>query len=226
MRKGLAVFAVALILLMASAVQAQPAIDFETTGFSTGTVSFGGGTGFLVGTDIEVDHVIGRFGAPPLLFPINDGHINFTTGSHQGGWVFGAGLPDSITIEGGIPGLSIPDDSTLLRGQLIGARINDTGTGFQVVFAGFFNVVHPDIQEAYFPILPDFYPFSGTIGLTISIQVPPGEVLEAGDAFSTDQIVSGNTPTRPTPEPSSMILLGVGAVGAFVGYRRRMKIAA
>ena len=70
---------------------------------------------------------------------------------------------------------------------------------------------------------------TGVFSLTLSQALPPGfQICNVVFLFGTgpDSVTSPGTPTTPTPEPASMLLLGSGLAGIASGLRRRRKKAA
>ncbi len=108
-------------------------VDFTGTG-SGGTIAYAGGLAPLVGSDIPIHYVYGeiwddnmnvlyssKWNNDDLPFTIN-ARLDFTTGASIGGWTWGPGSSNSITITDN-------DTSTqLLYGHLDSSEVSITGT--------------------------------------------------------------------------------------------------
>jgi hypothetical protein len=101
--------------------------------FPTGTISYGGGSGPLVGTDIQIRDVKGPDGvkhAVHLVGKLGTGILKFETGdfigTFNGDLVFGGAPDDFIQIFGTVPdaGVMGPPTPRLLSGTLVGAVVD------------------------------------------------------------------------------------------------------
>ena len=232
-RKGFGILAVVGLMLgpaltgfiTSSAIAME--LDFNLSAPTSGTISYDGTGGGLIGSNIEVDNVVG------LFTPANSGitslciscALNFTSGtlSNSGGanannngwWSFGSG--GSITITGGIQLQGSPDiplGSTLLSGTFNSAFVQDLGSQFRVTFGSFSDTKHADLLS-YYGIAPS--PFSGA--LTLLFGATNGGV---GSAFTSTSVIGGsvvNTPA-PVPVPAGLWLFASGIV-ALAGLARR-----
>ena len=120
--------------------------------------------------------------------------------------------------------MGIPTGTTLFSGSFLGGpgedpTVTSVGGTFKVTIAAFLNAQNP-VVAAYFG-LPTNVPYLGNINLSFSASGSPP------NKFTSSTVLSGDLVNSPTPEPSSLILLSVGAVG-LVGYswRRRQRLAA
>ena len=207
-------------------------LDFNLSAPTSGTISYAGSGGDLIGTNIEVDNVVG------LSTPAHDGTtslcisclLNFTSGtlSNSGGatttnngwWNFGPG--GSITITGGVQlqgGTDIPLGSTLLSGTFNSAFVQDLGSQFKVTFGSFSDTKHADLLS-YYGLTPG--PFSGA--LTLLFGSTNGGI---GSAFTSTSVFSGgvvNTPSSvaPVPVPAAVWLFGSGLASLIPMIRRQL----
>ncbi|MDO9116968.1 MAG: hypothetical protein Q7U39_03360 [Nitrospira sp.] len=206
------------------------ALDFNISAPTSGTISYGSGTGTLIGGSIEVDNVVG------LLTPVNANvtstclscTLNFTSGAlsgsggsnpnNSGWWRFGSG--GSITITGGVQlqgGTDISLGSTLLTGSFNSAFVQDLGVqGFKVTFGSFSDTKHPDLL-LYYGLTPGT-PFEGA--LTLLFGSLNGGV---GSEFTSTSVFSGNVVNAPVPLPGALLLFGSGLMG-MLGIRNRLHL--
>jgi len=232
----------ALILLLAPAAHAVPTVDFGlgVPYGSTGSISYGGGTSALVGSNIVVGNTTG------LLTPVNNGttrlvnggKLNFMTGARTNTgptYTFGAGTstPPSVLITGAVDLSTVPDGDTtdpedigtggtLLSGQILSASVFPAGQSFMVTVAVFINTINTKLATFFgLPSSPGF-PYNG--GFNLSFMVPSNTA--AGGPFASTSILSGDGFTTPAPEPSTLLIGGIGIVGMALINRRRGKLAA
>ncbi len=205
-------------------------LDFNISAPTSGAISYGGGTGTLIGSNIEVDNVVG------LLTPVNANvtasclscTLNFTSGAlsssggpnpnNSGWWRFGSG--GSITITGGVQlqgGTDISLGSTLLTGSFNSAFVQDLGVqGFKVTFGSFSDTKHPDLL-LYYGLTPGT-PFEGA--LTLLFGSLNGGV---GSEFTSTSVFSGNVVNSPVPLPGALLLFGSGLMG-MLGFRKTQPV--
>lgn len=131
--KRLLVAAAFLAAVMAAGpAQAGYELDFGMVFPTPGTISYAGGASALVGSNIQVDNVVGGMDVPAhsnIMLNLAGGVLDFTTGSlssySNGTWDFNGG--GTITLMGGIDLngdgiLEIPLGTTLLSGTFDSAR--------------------------------------------------------------------------------------------------------
>ncbi|MDN5940808.1 MAG: hypothetical protein L0H94_02905 [Nitrospira sp.] len=198
-------------------------LDFSINAPSPGSISSAGGGAPLIGSNIEVDKMIG------LSTPANAGiegiclscTLNFTTGgltsSGGGTWNFGAG--GTVTITGGaqLPGApNIALGSTLLSGTFNSAAVQDLGfQQFMISFGTFFDSKHPDLL-AYYSLIPGT-PFEGAFSLLFNSPDPA-----PNGAFASTTIFSGNVVNAVVPLPAAVLLFGSGLAGLLTARGRRL----
>jgi len=211
------------LLLIAGTTHAATFLDFGIKAPSAGTLSYAGGSAPatpLIGSGIDVDDVVG------LDTPINSNvfsvcsscTLDFVTGISTGGWNFGSG--GTITITGGIDFPDATPDiaagTTLLEGTFGSATVIDLGSGsfeFQIAGGSFTDTKHPELLAFYG--LPD-------IGYAGGLNISFSTTANAGDPFTSNQILSGGVTNQPVPVPvpEAVWLFGTGLLG-LVGIARR-----
>lgn len=221
------VMALGLLLISVPAV-AVPTLKFEISAPPAGVISFDGNSNPLLGTDIDVDSVVGlgTFQNNGVTATCINCVLDFVTGgSTSAAWEFASG--GSITVIGGVdfdgggigPG-DILEETTLLTGSFSGfQQVFDLGVGNMKLVATAFG----DSKEK---ALTDFYGlpdgmYEGTFALFFT--TPANIIL--GDSFTSNAVISGtilNTPI-PSPEPASLLLLGSGLVGfGILRWRKKL----
>jgi len=206
-------------------------LDFNIGAPTSGTISYAGGSSDLIGSNIEVDNVVG------LSTPTNSNVIsvcvscvlNFTSGTlagaggsnqnNNGWWSFGPG--GTITITGGVQlqgGTDISPGSTLLSGTFNSAFVQDLGVnGFKVTFGSFSDTKHADLLS-YYGLTPGT-PFQGALTLLFA-SVNSG----VGGAFTSTTVFSGTVVNAPVPLPAAAWLFGTGVVGLWATRRKSIFI--
>ncbi|NGZ04048.1 MAG: hypothetical protein CV090_13475 [Nitrospira sp. WS238] len=198
-------------------------LNFNIVAPTTGSISYDGIGGGLIGTTIDVDNVVG------LSTPLNNNVtstcltcvLNFTSGlnSSAGGgtWQFGSG--GSISITGGVDflvGSDIPVGSTLLTGTFSSAEVKTLGGVFEVTFGSFTDVKHADLLS-YYGMPSGNYDGS----LTILFDAATGP----GDAFISASLFGGSIANvAAVPLPAAAWLFGSGLLGLYSVVRRRRAI--
>jgi hypothetical protein len=208
----------ALLLVGARTAWAGSFLDFEVLAGASGSISYNGDSFPLVGSGIGVNDVVG-VGTPQhtgMNLGISGGLLSFTSGpflfSDPTTWHFDGG--GDFTITGGIAGLGVPDDSTLLSGHFISAGVTKTTDFTYVSFGGIFD---DKIQQ-----LLDYYGVAelGSGGFNISFLLDDG--VTPGDAFASSSIGSGNVINPVSvPEPSTPILLATALLPMTILLRKR-----
>ena len=198
-------------------------LNFDMFAPTPGLISSAGGGAPLVGTNIQVDAVVGEStpanaGVPGTCLSCM---LNFTTGglisSGSGSWSFGPG--GTVTITGGVDLPSAPDialGSTLLTGSFNSATVVDLGfQNFMISFGTFFDTKHPDLLDFYG--LAQGTPFEGAFSLTFNSLNP-----SPTGAFTSTSILNGNVVNAVVPLPAAGLLFGSGIAGLLAAKGRRL----
>jgi hypothetical protein len=204
-----------LLLSLVGTAAFADSLDFNVAGPASGSISYNGTGGPLVGTGISVNTVTGvstaaNSGTP---FTISGGTLGWTTGGLSGttatSWSFGGGAGTSLTLTGGIASLGIASGSTLLSGYWGTATVTSLGNSFDIAGATFFDFVNPTLA-AYFGE-PSASAWNGNFNISfLSSAAPPS-------GFTSSQVFSGDLVTSvPVPEPASAALLILGLFGIAV----------
>jgi len=210
-----------LMVLLISPSAMAVELDFNLSAPTSGTVSYAGGGSDLIGSNIEVDNVVG------LSTPANANVtslciscvLNFNSGtltgaggsnpSNNGWWAFGPG--GTITISGGVQlqgATDILPGSTLLSGTFNSAFVQDLGVqGFKVTFGSFSDTKHPDLLS-YYGLTPGT-PFQGALALLFA-----STDTGVGNSFTSTSIFSGNVVNAVVvPLPAAALLFASGLSG-------------
>jgi len=198
-------------------------LNFDLFAPTPGTISSAGGGAPVVGTNIQVDRVVGD------STPLNAGiegiclscTLNFTTGglTSSGGGTWNFGSNGTISIIGGaqLPGApNIALGSTLLNGIFDGATVQRLGfSSFMVSFGTFSDTKHPDLLAYYG--LGSGSPFQGAFSLLFSSPIPA-----PNGAFTSTTIFNGNVANTLVPLPAAALLFGSGLIGLLAAKGRRL----
>jgi hypothetical protein len=218
----------ALVTIGFSVSGAQAAeVDFNIVAPTTGSIDYTNGNSALIGTDIDVDSVVG------LDTPLNDSvlsicdvcTLNFSTGnfdSYDGTtWTFMGG--GSIEIVGGVdfPDLpasgDVPTGTTLLTGSFNEARVIELPSGefeFSIFGGSFIDTKDPDLLAYYG--LPTEVDYNGGLNISFSAQT------NGSGGFNSTSLFSGDIVNTPVPLPAAAWLL-LGALGTLTFARRNKK---
>jgi hypothetical protein len=218
MKKVLCLLALSALLVVPAAVHADAQLDFGIGAPTPGTISYAGGLSPLVGTNIQVDNVTGINGTPlnnNVTTAITGGLLNFTSGANTGGYNWGPG--GSITVAGSVFG---NPSTTLMSATITSASVTVVAGTFKVAVVAAFDPIDSSLTTFYG--LPADPPRPYTVDLNLSFNASGS----APSAFSSTSVLSGDLVATPTPEPSSIALLGFGVAGLVSYAWRRRKVAA
>lgn len=207
-------------------------LNFNMNAPTSGSVSYAGTGGGLVGSNIDVDSIVGA--STPLNSNVTSTCLtcvlNFTSGSlsnsggpnpnNNGWWRFSGG--GSITITGGVDFQDATPDmalgSTLLSGTFGGAFVQDLGgPGFKVTFGNFTDTKHASLLSYY------GLPSGGYNGaLTLLFTATNNGT---GSAFTSTSLIGGTiSNVAAVPLPAAAWLFGPGLLGLYGIVRRRVAL--
>jgi hypothetical protein len=204
-------------------------IDFNLSAPTSGIISYTGGSSALIGSNIEVDNVVG-LSTPAnanvtsvclsCLLNFNSGTLTGSGPQNGGWWSFGSG--GTISITGGVQlqgGTDIPLGTTLLTGSFNNAFVQDLGTQFKVTFGSFTDTKNVDLLS-YYGLPLGLY--NGA--LTLLFAAPDNG---AGSAFTSTSVFSGNVVNAPAPVPlpAAAWLFGSGLIGLAGVLRKKFNLA-
>ncbi|HET6419617.1 MAG TPA: hypothetical protein VFG19_05635 [Geobacteraceae bacterium] len=153
---------------------------------------------------------------------VTNGVLNFTTGDFSGKtgnvWTFNGG--GTVTLTGGIPGLGLPDGTTLLTGTFTAANVTEYPLGqysFKILGGAISGNDNLDVYS-YYGIDLASIPSIATSLSFIATDL-------TGNGFKSTNCITGTVVDSPSavPIPTALGLLGSGLT-CFVLLRRRLNI--
>lgn len=213
------------VMLTPVSSHAIPEVDFNIVAPTTGSISYAGSGGSLVGSAIEVDSLVGldtalhNFVTATCVACVLDFSTGPLTGTTGDSWAFGGGLGSFITITGGLDFLDAPDVPTgtvLMSGSFGDATVLKIGTTFTIAGGSFFDTKHAAIL-GYYGFDP-LAPFIGGFNISFNASAFPP------DAFASSIVLSGDVVNWAVPEPGTILLLGSGLIGLASWRVRRTRV--
>jgi hypothetical protein len=159
-----------------------------------------------------------------------DGTLAFTTGAYTSvgsnatTWSFLGGGAGSITIGGTIPAQGTFGGDTpgpQLSGAIQSAIVTASGNNFNVAIGMFINTIDPALAAYYGEPTTGWFGFFDIGFQAVASDSSPSTGTGWGSSTS---VSSGDVLTSSVPEPSSVVLAGLGALGA-IGYGLRLRKA-
>jgi hypothetical protein len=207
-----------LFVAMGATLSAAPILDFGVVAPTGGSISYAGGAAALVGSDIDVDNVVG-IGTPlsdGVMIDLKGAKLNFTTGGltafSDGTFTFAGGGTISIVIAQEPNSDAKGTEVVILAGTFTGASVTSFGGTFKIAGASFLDRKNPELLAIYG--LPEQV-YTGNFNISFNA---PTSI----DGFRSSVVLSGDITNTPVPEPITVLLVGTGLVGLGFASRKRM----
>ncbi|MDY6988795.1 MAG: VPLPA-CTERM sorting domain-containing protein [Thermodesulfobacteriota bacterium] len=228
---GYSAIVIAILILFLSPTPGLPSqIHFDIDTPTTGSISWAGGEAPLVGSDIEVDQVmgLGTPNYPDVAYSVTDGELDFQTGKcldviDEGPfyrWTFAGG--GWITLTGGVDfdgdGSNIPTGTLLMDGEFSFCEVTymdfyGAEKKWSVTFASFTDDKAEGLTTHYG--MPSGL-YNGNFNISFE-----AEDDDPTDGFESSDVLSGDISNYAIiPAPAAAWLLGSGLIGLVVVRRR------